>query len=322
MERRKFLATLAGLTSTVLVSSDELIGGTGPQDRLGELLPQRKLGRTEETVTMLGVGGSHIGRMGERDAQATIETALEGGVRFFDTAESYGNGRSERYYGRFLTQEYRDVVFLMTKSTGRDAATAREHLEGSLQRLQTDYLDLWQVHSLKSPADVENRIDQGVLDVVREAKESGKVRHVGFTGHVRPSSHVHMLEQTDMFEACQMPINVVDPTNNSFIRQVLPKLVERNLGVLAMKTLADGRFFPGYTDDPVIGPDRLSIEEALHFVWSLPVSVLITGPDTVDQMQEKIDLARSFQRMDEEQRQALIDKVADLVDSGVEYYKA
>lgn len=322
MDRRKFLAALAGVTSSVLLSDDVGFAGGGDRDRLGELLPQRKLGRTGESVTMLGVGGSHVGDMSPRDAQATIEAALEGGVRFFDTAESYGRGRSERFYGQFLVPDYRDEVFIMTKSTATDAETARRHLEGSLERLETDYLDLWQVHSLKDPDDVEYRIDQGVLEVFREAKAEGKARYIGFTGHVQPSSHVHMLEQTDIFETCQMPINVVDPTNDSFIEQVVPKLVERDLGVLAMKTLANGRLFRDYGSGAVISSEGLSLAEALHFVWSLPVSTLITGPDSVEQMKEKIELARSFQQMDESERQALVDKVAQLVTDGVEYYKA
>lgn len=279
---------------------------------------------------MLGVGGWHIGRMSEGDAQETIETALEGGVRFFDSAESYQSGGSERYLGKFLTPDYRDVVFLMTKSTARDAETARRHLEGSLERLDTDYLDLWQIHGITSPADVDNRLDQGVLDVFREARESGRVRYIGFTGHTRPSAHLRMLERTegmDIFATCQMPINLADPSYNSFIDNVLPKLVEREIAPLAMKTLANGGFFGGsshgqHGDGPKVVPNRASIREALHFAWSLPISVLITGPDNVDQMKEKIELARSFTGMDENERQQLIQRVADIAGTQTEFYKA
>ena len=325
MERRSFLKSMAGLTSGLLLSPRH--SSAAPRDRLGELLPQRRLGKTGEDVTMLGVGGWHIGRMKERDAQATIEAALEGGVRFFDSAEQYQSGGSEEYLGRFLTPQYRDVAFLMTKTTARDAKTARQHLEDSLRRLNTDYLDLWQMHAVTSADDVDARIEAGVVDVIRQAKEEGKVRHIGFTGHSRPSGHRRVLEQTDVFETCQMPINVSDPNYESFIQGVLPTLVEQNYGVLAMKTLANGGFFGGtrhghHGDNPRIVPGRVSIEQALHFVWSLPVSVLITGPDDVEQMQEKIALARSFEAMDEPQRQALVEKVADMDHQTIEYYKA
>lgn len=319
MDRRKFLERLAAVTSGLLLTPSELSDWNATErDRLGELLPQRKLGSTGEAVTMLGVGGWHIGDMSERDAQATIEAALEGGVRFFDCAESYQDGGSERYLGRFLTPKYREEVFLMTKTNSFTAEETRSNLEESLRRLNTEYLDLWQVHSLDDPSDVDSRIEEGVFDVVRQAKAEGKVRHIGFTGHERPSAHQRVLERITDFETCQMPINVADPSYNSFIENVIPPLVERNMGILAMKTLANGRFFG---DSPVI-PDRISIREALHFVWSLPVSTLITGPDNVDQMKENIELARSFEGMSEDDRQRLIKKVSDLAGTETEYYKA
>jgi aryl-alcohol dehydrogenase-like predicted oxidoreductase len=331
MDRRRFLESLAGVTSGLLVSGTSLADfDASPRDRLGDLLPQRKLGRTGETVTMLGVGGWHIGRMNERDAQRTIEAALEGGVRFFDSAESYQGGRSERYFGQFLTPDYRDVAFLMTKTSARDADSAHRHLEGSLKRLNTDYLDLWQIHGIGSPDDVDNRLEQGVLDVARQAKENGKIRHIGFTGHRHPSAHLRMLERTagmDVFSTCQMPINIADPSYNSFVEQVLPEVIDRGIGQLAMKTLANGGFFGGsahgqHGDDPKVVPTRASIREALHFAWSLPISVLITGPDNVDQMKEKIELARSFTGMDESEREELIDRVADIAGTQTEFYKA
>lgn len=326
MDRRAFLESLSGLTAAWLLADAAGAAPRRRQDRLGELLPTRPLGRTGIDVTMLGVGGWHIGRMNERDAQETIETALEGGVRFFDSAESYQNGGSEERLGRLLVPQYRDVAFLMTKTTASDADTARAHLEASLRRLKTDYLDLWQIHSITSPDDVERRLAAGVADVAREARASGKVRFIGFTGHTRPSAHGRMLDRTDDFDAVQMPVNVADVSYNSFILNVLPRLVERGMGVLAMKTLANGGFFGGsdhgqHGDNPRLVPNRLSVREAVHFAWSLPISVLITGPDDPAMMQEKVDLARAFKTMDASQRQALVEKVADLAGGTVEFYK-
>ena len=265
--------------------------------------------------------------MSEREAQMTIEVALGGGVRFFDTADAYHAGGRERRLGQFLVPNYRDDVYIMTKTTAPDAAGAQEHLENSLRRLRTDYLDLWQMHAIESLADVDNRINNGVLEVLTKAKETGKVRHIGFTGHTRPAAHQRMLEKTDVLDTCQMPVNLADPLYESFIEGVLPTLVKRKIGVLAMKTLSGGRFVgrthsgaPG--KNPRLVPDRVSLQEAIHFVWSFPVSVLITGSHSSAQMKEMIDLARSFTPMGATERSALIEKIADLTGRKVEAYKA
>ncbi len=330
IDRREFLKSMAGLTTGLLLSSACAEAGEegSTSDRLGPLLPTRRLGRTGEAVTMLGVGGWHIVKMSETEAQKTIETALEGGVRFFDSAESYreNNERSESRLGKLLVPKYRDDVFLMTKTTARSAELARQHLEESLNRLNTTHLDLWQVHSVQDAADVDGRIDNGVFDVMREAKESGKTRYIGFTGHASPAAHERVLERTDIFDTCQLSVNLVDVSYESFIERVVPTLVERNIGVIGMKALANGGFFGGtrhgqHGPNPKIVPDRVSIAEAMRFVWSLPVSTLVTGPDNAEQMQEKIDLAKTFSGMDDDERNQLIDKVADMAGTVVEFYK-
>ncbi len=327
INRREFIRRVSSLLGGMLVVTPSLVTSGTRSDRLGTLLPTRLLGQTGIDVTMLGVGGWHIGRMDEKEAQKTIETALEGGIRFFDSAEGYQRGGSERRLGKLLVPDYRDDVFLMTKTTASSKKDALDHLHASLRRLNTDHLDLWQVHAIGSPSDVDDRIKGGVLDAMQDARESGKVRVIGFTGHRSPSAHERMLEQTDMFQACQMPVNVVDPSYNSFIVNVLPELVERNMGVIAMKTLANGGFFGGtshgeHGDEPKLVPDRLSIAEAIRYVWSLPVSVLVTGPDDATQLQEKIEMAKAFKPLNEEERNRLIEKVADRAGSTVEYYKA
>lgn len=328
-DRRMFLKSLAGATAGLTLTGAAQ-AGTDNKDRLGEVLPKRKLGRTNQYVTMLGTGGYHVGWTTERDAQEVIEASLEGGVRFFDTAESYADGTSETRYGKYLTPKYRDLIFLMSKSTGKDAKTVREHLEGTLRRLKTDHLDLYQVHAISTPEDVDSRIQLGVLDVLLKAKEEGKIKFLGFTGHQNPFAHARMLERTkesDIFDTALMPVNVLDQTYFSFTQNIMPKALERNMGILAIKSLADGRFFARKeqanwaTDDPLI-PNYLSIKEAMHFVWSLPVSVLISGNENATFMREKIALARSFSKLTEEQKSALIDKVKHIALTGkVEYFK-
>jgi predicted aldo/keto reductase-like oxidoreductase len=333
-KRRQFLKKMTGFTAGIMVPMQNIsFGKNVSSDKWGEVLPKRKLGKTGKDVTMLGVGGYHVGWTTEKDAQAVIEAALEGGIRFFDSAESYGPHTSEIRYGKYLTPKYREEIFLMTKSTAKDAVTMQKHLDASLKRLNTDYLDLWQVHSVKDPNDVDSRIENGVFDVVMKAKEEGKVKHVGFTGHTNPMAHLRVMEKTadnPFFETLQMPINVIDASQDHFISTVLPKALDQNLGILAMKTMADGRFFGKKmksgdvvweTENPAI-PDRLSIQEALYFVWSLPVSVLITGAENEQLIKEKIKLAKGFSSFNEAQKSSLIAKVSDLAVGGkVEYYK-
>ena len=329
IDRRAFLKSLAGLTAGILLSSANAEGQEAKpaSDRLGTLLPMRKFGRTGEAVTILGVGGWHIGEMAEKEAQKTLETALEGGVRFFDSAGSYQAGGSERRLGKLLIPKYRDDIFLMTKTTARDAATARKHLESSLKRLNTDQLDLWQVHAVRNLEDVDARFDNGIFDVMAEAKESGKTRFIGFTGHTSPSAHLRVLEKSNIFDACQLPINIADMSYESFIEGVVPTLVERDIGIIGMKSLANGGFFGGskhgkHGPNPRVVPNRVSIPEAIRFVWSFPVSTLVTGPDDVAQMQEKIDIAKAFSGMGETERNKLIEKVANMAGTTVEFYKA
>ena len=335
LERRNFLAKLAGLTAGILIPYPSFPEKSGiNRDRWGDLLPMRKLGKTGKNVTMLGQGGYHIGWTTEKDAEGTIEAAMEGGIRFFDTAEGYGPNISEERYGKFLTPKYRNEIFLMTKTLAKDSKTAREHLDGSLKRLNTGYLDLWQAHAISSKEDADQRINEGVFDFMMEAKESGKVRHIGFTGHTNAQAHAYLLEKmkgTGFPETVQMPVNPVDAAHTvSFVNQVIPEAFDQNCGILAMKTLGGGQFFTEKheldkkmweTDDPVV-PDRFSVQDALNFVWSLPVSVLITGASTPEMVKEKINLAKNQMALSETERQQLIDKVVDISQKEkVEYYR-
>lgn len=327
LHRRSFLQSLAGLTASTVAASKVARAGESEQDRWGALLPKRSFGGSGQEVTMLGLGGAHVSTFSEH-AQALIETAMEGGVRFFDTAALYGNGKSERLYGEYLVPKYREEVFIMSKAQLHSKKDVQKQLDTSLLNLKTDYLDLWEMHQVMSVDDVKTRIENGVLDAFIEAKEKGKVRHIGFSGHRDPAAHLHVLEQTDIFEACQMPISCADVSYGSFIKNVLPVLMKRNMGVVAMKTLAAGGFFGGSTwfqggGKPKICPDLVSIKEAIHFAWSMPVSVLVTGANNPEMLLEKIEFAKSFVKMTEEKKSELIDKVAHLTpQAGVEFYKA
>ncbi len=335
MDRRNFLQSLAASTTGIMLSNhSNAASEVITEDKWGPLLPQRKLGKTNEYVTMLGLGGAHVSSQFTRqESERLIDLAIEGGIRFFDTATIYGNGESEKRYGLYLTPKYRDEIFLMTKTnagehTGTTADTARQHLEDSLRNMKTDHLDLWTFHEIMSVQDVQTRIDKGIIDVMIQAKEEGKVRHIGFSGHKTPEAHKFLLEYTDVFETCQMPVSCADPTYGSFINNVMPTLLERSMGILGMKTLAAGGLFGGTTwfksgPEPRIVPERVSVEQAVHFSWSLPIAVLITGPNNLDQLQEKIDYAHSFTGLTEEQRLEIVAKGADLTKNrGVEFYKA
>ena len=331
MNRRTFLQLLAGAAAASPFSS-----GRASSDSLGAVLPRRPLGASGPQVTCLGLGGYHIGWTTEDLARATIEAALEEGVRFFDTAESYGPHISEERYGRYLTPRYRDEIFLMTKSQAKTAAAARRAIEDSLRRLATDRVDLWQFHSLETPEDVDARLAGGVLEEALKAQAEGKIASIGFTGHASPYAHLRLLERTggdsSPFLTCQFPVNPVDAASpHSFITRVLPEAQKSGLGCIAMKTLADGRFFARKqvgertvweSANPVV-PGAVSLSDCIHFALSLPIATLVTGAENPAFLREKAVLTRSFHQMDETARRAVIDRVAGYAREGkVEYYKA
>ena len=327
LDRRTFLQSLAGITASTLTTTNSGRAANPESDRWGALLPKRRLGKTGKEVTMLALGGAHVNTFASH-AQGLIETAMEGGVRFFDTAALYGDGASEKLYGQYLVPKYREDVFILSKAHLHTKTDVKRLLDRTLLNLKTDYLDLWLMHQVMDVNDANTRIENGVLDAFIEAKQSGKVRHIGFSGHRDPAAHLRVLERTDIFEACQMPISCADVSYGSFIKSVLPILLKRQMGVIAMKTLAAGGFFGGTTwfrsgDKPKICPDLISIKDSIHFSWSMPVSVLVTGANDPDMLKEKIEFARSFVEMTEEKKKELIDKVSHLTaNAGVEFYKA
>ncbi len=338
VKRREFLGMLAGCTAGLMVpgffpGDNTLVAATASlTDRLGKLLPLRKLGPSGPAVTCLGMGGDHAGSAAEKNAQAIIEKGLEEGIRFFDNAPLYSSGKAEERYGKFLTPKYRDVAFIMTKTLARNRKDALKDLDASLSRMKTGYVDLWQIHALDSPGDVDERIKNGVLDAFLEAREKGRVKHIGFTGHGSYKAHLRMLEEIKKrglkMNSSQMPVNPADPHYKSFVTHVVPKCVEAGIGVLAMKTLAYGRFFGGNkgwrrTDvsvKPAI-PAVLSVEDVFGFVWSLPVTTLISGMTSVEQVSHNAVLARKTWNWDKGERQKRIDAVAPFAGPDLEFYK-
>lgn len=332
--RRDFLATLSALTAGMMLpgSARALPQAAEPvADRWGALLPLRRFGRYDEPITALGIGGAHVVKMPADQHERVIERSVELGVRFFDTAVNYGDGASETLYGRYLTPKYRDDIFLMTKTWGQSDREATAELEASLRRMKTDRLDLWQVHGIRSLQGLEERVNNGVLDAFVRAKEQGKARYIGFTGHADYRVHLRMFELLEArgvtMDSVQMPINVMDPHEDSFIEHVLPTAVEKGYAVLAMKTLAFGRFWGwaqgrGRQDDlaPLI-PGTFSFEEATHFAWSLPISTRITGMETVEQLEENAAACRGYVGMDPRARAGLIERVVDAAEHNYEYYK-
>lgn len=310
------LATGAFATLSRAAGAEISATPTVARDKLGSRLPERDLGRTGLKVSMLAVGGHHVGRPSEAEAERIIEAAIEMGIRTFETAELYQDGRSEERYGKFLTPKYREHILIFTKTMATDARTAQRHLENSLRRMKIDRIDLWQMHDIGSVGDVDDRLRGGVVDFMQKAKAEGKVRHIGFTGHATWRAHAHLLQRTDGFETCLMPINVTDPSYESFILNIFPVLMQRKMGVLAMKTLAAGDFVRGRDGLAPIIPTLVSIEDALRFVWSLPVSTLVSGMALAAHVRENAGYAARFKPMEEKERQALIDRVAEPARTG------
>ncbi|MEM1099563.1 MAG: aldo/keto reductase, partial [Planctomycetota bacterium] len=233
LARLSALALAAGLPAPLARQAraeDAVSEATTARDAFGTLLPTRPFGRHDERVTALCLGGSHFERFQMGNPQQAADLAIEQGIRFIDTAESYGGGNSERLIGQTLVPKYREALFLMTKTKGRSADQVRRHFDGSRSRLGVDVIDLWQIHSLQDDADVDRFVDEGGLDFMLEQREKGTVRYLGMTGHVSPDPFNHLLDRLDergvVFDAAQMPINLVDPGYHSFMTGVMPRLID------------------------------------------------------------------------------------------------
>jgi aryl-alcohol dehydrogenase-like predicted oxidoreductase len=321
MDRAEFLHWLGTAIGTRLMGRASRDPPSATALSAPAALPERRLGRTGVMLPILGLGGWHLGDAGsERAAHELVETALAEGIRFFDNAESYHGGTSERWLGAALAAlGARDQAFLMTKTydlAHRSRDSAARHLEGGLQRLRTDHLDLWQLHSVRSVDDVDQAFRRGgAMEYIVDAQRQGVVRYIGVTGHQDPAANLRALHYWDegiRFDTMQMPLNPLDHHQRSFERQVLPELVKRDIGVIAMKTSADGR---------LVRSRVCSAAECHRYAWSLPVSIAVVGMETATLVRENARRAREFDPLSDDERRTLLDRVAPRANLRLEPYK-
>lgn len=279
------------------------------------MLAKRTLGKTGERISALGLGGFHLGL--PRDPRETIRmihAAIEGGLTFMDNAWDYHQGESEIRMGEALRGGYRDQVFLMSKIDGQTRKAAIAQMDQSLKRLRADHLDLLQLHEIIRPDDPERVFAPGgAMDALVEAKKAGKIRFIGFTGHKDPAIHLKMLEMGFDFDAVQMPLNLLDAHYRSFEKEVLPLLVERQIGVLGMKPLAAGK---------LLVSGRIKAVDALRYALSLPTSTVITGCESMADVQQALRLLEEFTPMEPDEVEFHLKRSAELAQEGrYEEYK-
>ena len=276
-------------------------------------MPVRPLGKTGVNVSIVGLGGYHIGDVKEEaESIRIIRSAIDRGVTFLDNCWDYHEGKSEERMGKALRDGYRDKAFLMTKIDGRTKKAAAEQIEQSLKRLGTDHIDLVQIHEVIRDTDpARSFATGGCIEALAEAKKAGKLRFIGFTGHKDPSIHLAMLKAADdhgfSFDTVQMPLNVMDAHFRSFEKLVLPVLTEKHIGVLGMKSLGAGK---------IVQTKAVSAIECLHYAMSLPTSVVITGCDSMGVLDQAIQAALSFKPLDEGQIASILDRTKGLAKDG------
>ena len=313
ISRRGFLGSAAA--SILLAHAEQ----QPPRSEARNSIPYRTLGRTREKVSLIGLGGFHLGKQADSQESARIiRTGLDEGVNFLDNCWDYNGGESEIRMGNALRDGYRQKAFLMSKIDGRTKAAAAAQINESLRRLQTDRIDLLQFHEVIRDTDPDRIFAEGGgMEAVLEAQKAGKVRFIGFTGHKSPDIHLKMLDTASKhgftFDTVQMPLNVMDVHFNSFEKKVLPVLLKDDIGVLGMKPMGDHIILESKTATPV---------ECLHYAMNLPTSVVITGCDSLTILRQALQAARSFQPLKSSQVAVLLAKTAKAAEAGrFELYK-
>ena len=301
--------------TTAALDPRDLLRVTSAGERRGDMW-YRPLGHTGEHVSVIGMGGAHLARppLTEADAVRLVHAALDRGINFLDNCWDYNHGNSEKWMGTALSQGgYRRKAFLMTKLDGRTQEAATSQLEDSLKRLKTDHIDLVQFHEVLRFDDPDRIFAEGgAIEALTAAKKAGKVRYIGFTGHKDPRIHLYMLDVARqhgfLFDTVQMPLNVMDAHFRSFSHLVVPELVRQNIGVLAMKTMGDGVILKsGAPVTPI---------ECLHYALSLPTSVVITGVDSMEILEQALEAWRTFHPLSEAEVAALLAKTEKAAKNG------
>src|SRR5216683_1048101 len=313
ISRRGFLGLAAA--SILLAHIDQ----QSPRSESRNGIPYRTLGRSKEKVSLIGLGGYHLGNQADpQESIRIIRTGLDEGVNFLDNCWDYNGGESEIRMGNALRDGYRRKAFLMSKIDGRTKAAAASQINESLRRLQTDRIDLLQFHEVIRDTDPDRIFaEDGGMEAVLEAQKAGKIRFIGFTGHKSPDIHLKMLATASKhgftFDAVQMPLNVMDAHFDSFEKRVLPVFTKDGVGVLGMKPMGDHIILESKTATPV---------ECLHYAMNLPTSVVITGCDSLPILQQALHAARTFQPMDSSHVAALLARTAKAAEAGqFELYK-
>ena len=313
LNRREFV----GMAAASLLMAGTLSASASADRKNG--IPYRPLGSTGENVSVIGLGGYHLGKQSDpAESIRIIRTGIDEGINFLDNCWDYNGGESEIRMGKALRDGYRERAFLMTKIDGRTKTAAAVQLNESLRRLQTDRIDLLQFHEVIRDSDPDRVFaENGGMEAVLEAKKAGKVRFIGFTGHKSPDIHLKMLATASKhgfkFDAVQMPLNVMDAHFNSFEKKVLPVLTEDRIGVLGMKSMGDHIILESKTVTPT---------ECLYYAMNLRTSVVITGCDSMQILQQALGAARSFQPMNSSQVAALLTKTSKAAEAGqFELYK-
>src|SRR2546430_535819 len=312
VSRREFL----GLTAASLLMAGSLSVAAKPETKNG--MPYRTLGRTGEKVSVIGLGGYHLGNQSDPgESIRIIRTGIDEGINFLDNCWDYNGGESEIRMGKALRDGYRAKAFLMTKIDGRDRETAAAQIDESLRRLQTDHVDLLQLHEVIRDDDPERAFAAGgAIEAMLAARKAGKARFLGFTGHKSPRIHLKMLDTAQAngfrFDTVQMPLNVMDAHFDSFEKQVLPRLVREGIGALAMKPMGDPF---------ILETGTLSARECLRYDLSLPVSVVITGIDSIERLDQALSLAREGKILSEKEVAAVLARTVEAakMGSGEEY---
>jgi predicted aldo/keto reductase-like oxidoreductase len=306
MRRRTFLTSSAAAGVTALTWG--AVSNPSPV-KPGDI-PKRVLGKTGERLTIIGQAGGRFPMCTFEDAKAITLRAYELGINYFDTARIYWDGRSEEVYGAVLPP-FRKNIFLTTKSPQRTRQGAEKDLEASLRALHTDHVDLWQIHQVGSMEEVEQIFAPGgAIEAFEAAKQAGKCRFIGFTGHHDPQVHLAMLKKYDRYDTILMPLHPADPGYLSFEKTVLPVAVERGMGIQAMKSTANSKLL-----------QSIHLKDCLSYVLSLPVHCLALGCTTIGQVEDDVRIAREFKPLDEAQLDEIRERGAKLKGPQLEDWK-